>query len=110
MSEEKIISIDEGRIREHLSEMVLSTVEETLNALLDAEADRLCKARKYERKAERADIRAGHYERGLRTKAGEVKLKVPKWRNLPFETAIIERYRRRETSVEEALIERRECR
>jgi putative transposase len=28
-----------------------------------------------------------------------------KLRNLPFETAIIERYRRRETSVEEALIE-----
>jgi len=105
MSEEKIISIDEGRIREHLSEMVLSTVEETLNALLDAEADRLCKARKYERKAERADTRAGHYERGLHTKAGEVKLKVPKLRSLPFETAIIERSLRRETSVEEALIE-----
>jgi transposase-like protein len=32
-------------------------------------------------------------------------LKVPKLRSLPFETAIIERYRRREPSVEEALIE-----
>ena len=41
----------------------------------------------------------------LRTKAGEVTLKVPKLRNLPFETAIIERYRRRESSVEEALVE-----
>jgi transposase-like protein len=30
---------------------------------------------------------------------------VPKLRSLPFETAIIERYRRRESSVEEALIE-----
>ena len=47
----------------------------------------------------------GHYERSLQTKAGEVTLKVPKLRKLPFETAIIERYRRRETSVEEALIE-----
>ena len=52
------------------------------------------------------DTRAGHYERGLHTKAGEVKLKVPKLRSLPFETAIIERYKRRESSVEEALIER----
>ncbi len=103
--EAKIVSIDEGRIKEHLSEMVLSTVEETLNALLDAEADRLCKARRYERSAERADTRAGSYERGLHTKAGEVTLKVPKLRTLPFETAIIERYRRRESSVEEALIE-----
>ena len=30
---------------------------------------------------------------------------MPKLRNLPFETAIIERYRRRESSVEEALVE-----
>jgi putative transposase len=41
----------------------------------------------------------------LQTKAGEVRLAVPKLRSLPFETAIIERYRRRESSVEEALIE-----
>ena len=41
----------------------------------------------------------------LETKAGAVKLKVPKLRSLPFETAIIERYRRREASVEEALVE-----
>ena len=38
-------------------------------------------------------------------RAGEVTLKVPKLRQQTFETAIIERYRRREASVEEALIE-----
>src|SRR5262245_57447584 len=48
--------------------------------------------------------RAGHYERGLQTKAGEVRLRVPKLRQQTFETAIIERYRRRE-SWEEALVE-----
>ena len=53
----------------------------------------------------RRDIRAGHYERNLHTRAGEVRLKVPKLRQQTFETAIIERYRRRESSVEEALIE-----
>ncbi len=41
----------------------------------------------------------------MQTKAGEVSLKVPKLRSLPFETAIIERYKRRESSVEEALVE-----
>lgn len=101
----KIIRIDEGQIKEHLSGMVLRTVEETLNALLDEEADRLCGARKYERSEDRKDTRAGKYPRQLYTKAGEVTLKVPKLRTLPFETAIIERYKRRETSVEEALIE-----
>ena len=46
MSDEKpmgqVIQIDEARIRDHLGEMVRGTVEETLNAMLDAEADQLC--------------------------------------------------------------------
>ena len=51
------------------------------------------------------DYRAGSYDRKLHTKAGEVQLKVPKLRKATFETAIIERYKRRESSVEEALME-----
>ena len=109
MSDEKsmgqVIQIDEARIRDHLGEMVRGTVEETLNAMLDAEADRLCGAGRYERSEARQDTRAGSYERTLQTSAGEVHLKVPKLRRQTFETAIIERYRRRESSVEEALIE-----
>src|SRR5438034_5594730 len=100
-----VITIDDERIKSHLDRVVRGTVEETLNALLDAEADRLCNAQRYERSAARRDTRAGHYERNLQTKAGEVRLKVPKLRQQTFETAIIERYRRRESSVEEALIE-----
>jgi putative transposase len=109
MSEEdgmgQVIQIDEGPIRDHLGAMVRGTVEETLNAMLDAEADRLCGAARYERSEQRQDTRAGSYERTLETRAGEVTLKVPKLRRQTFETAIIERYRRRESSVEEALIE-----
>src|SRR5260221_9040367 len=100
-----VITIDDERIKSHLDRVVRGTVEETLNALLDAEADRLCNAQRYERSDARRDSRAGHYERGLQTKAGEVGLRVPKLRQQTFETAIIERYRRRESSVEEALIE-----
>ena len=80
-------------------------MEETLNAFLDAEADGLCKAGRYERSPERVDTRAGHYHRGLETRAGRVDLKVPKLRTLPFESQIIERFRCREASVEEALVE-----
>lgn len=101
----KVIKIDEGRIRDHLGEMVRGTVEEALNGMLDAEADRLCKAARYERSPERVDTRAGHYKRKLHTKAGEVTLNMPKLRAQTFETAIVERYRRREASVEESLIE-----
>jgi transposase-like protein len=101
----QVIKIDEARIHDHLGQVVRSTVEETLNGLLDAEADRVCGAARYERSQTRHDTRAGHYERTLHTRAGEVRLKVPKLRKLPLETAIIERYRRREASVEESLIE-----
>src|SRR6201997_1802106 len=102
---EGAIRVDEKQLRGHIDEAVRSSVEETLNALLDAEAEGICRAQRYERSGERVDPRAGHYERKLQTKAGEVQLRVPKLRNLPFETAIIERYRRREASVEEALVE-----
>lgn len=102
---DKVIKIDEARIQEHLGEMVRGTVEETLNKMLDAEADRLCKAERYERTQSRSDTRAGHYQRTLHTKAGEVRLNIPKLRQQKFETAIIERYQRRESSVEEAMIE-----
>src|SRR5262249_35743574 len=100
-----VITIDDERIKSHLDRVVRGTVEETLNALLDAEADRLCNAQRYERSVARRDTRAGHYERGLQTKAGEVRLRVPKLRQQAFETAIIERYRRRESSGEGGLIE-----
>jgi len=101
----QIIQLNEGAIRDHLGEMVRSTVEDTLNRMLDAEANQLCNAEKYQRNEARTDTRAGHYQRKLHTKAGEVTLNVPKLRRQTFETAIIERYRRREASVEEALIE-----
>lgn len=101
----KVIRIDESEIRGHLDEMVRGTVEETLNALLEAEADELCGASRYQRSADRIDTRAGHYDRKLETKAGRVNVKMPKLRRQTFETAIIERYRRREISVEEAIVQ-----
>jgi len=101
----KIIQINEAEVKDHLGEIVRGTVEETLNAMLDADADRLCNATKYERTDERKDTRAGYYNRKLETKVGEIDIRMPKLRTLPFETAIIERYRRRESSVEEALVE-----
>lgn len=100
-----VIRIDQEQVRSHVDEVVRSTVEETLNGLLEQEADHLCGASRYERSTERVDTRAGHYTRKLLTKAGEVKLRVPRLRSLPLETQIIERYRRRESSVEESLIE-----
>ena len=69
-----VIQIDDERIQDHPRHIVRGSVGETLNALLDADADRL--------------VGAGRYERTLHTTAGEVPLKVPKLRKQTFETAI----------------------
>ena len=53
----KVIRIDESEMRGHLNEIVRGTVEETLNAMLDAEADELCKAQRYEHSPDRVDTR-----------------------------------------------------
>jgi putative transposase len=100
-----VLEINTSKIEDHLGELVRGTVEETLNSMLDAEADTLCNAARYERTEKRTDTCTGYYSRNLQTKAGVVKLKVSKLRQQTFETAIIERYRRRESSVEEALVE-----
>jgi transposase-like protein len=102
---EKIIHLNEGAIKQELKELVRHSVEETLNNLLEQEAEELTNAGRYERSEERKGYRSGHYERNLTTTSGDVRLKMPKLKGVAFETAIIERYRRRESSVEEALIE-----
>ena len=70
-----VVQIDEKRIHDHLGELVRGAVEETLNGLLDAEADALCGAQRYERSPDGTHYRAGSYDRKLHTKAGEVTLK-----------------------------------
>jgi len=102
---EKIVQLNENVIKDELKELVRNSVEETLNGLLDQEAAQLTQAGKYERTENRQGYRSGKYTRKLGTTSGEVTLKVSKLKGVTFETAIIERYRRRESSVEEALIE-----
>ena len=100
-----IIQLNDKFIQSELKTLVKNSVEETLNALLDAEADKLVQAERYARDTARQGYRAGHYDRSFTTQAGEVKLRVPKLKGVTFESAIIQRYQRRECSVEEALIE-----
>ena len=102
---EKIVQLNEEVIKGQIKELVRGSVEETLNELLEQEAEKLTQAARYERNESRKGYRSGHYDRNLTTTSGDVKLHVPRLKGIPFETAIIERYRRRESSVEEALIE-----
>ena len=102
---EKIVQLNEEIIKGQIKELVRGSVEETLNELLEKEAESLTQAARYERSEARQGYRSGHYDRNLTTTSGDVTLHMPRLKGVSFETAIIERYRRRESSVEEALIE-----
>ena len=102
---EKIVQLNEEVIKGQIKELVRGSVEETLNELLEKEAESLTQAARYERSETRQGYRSGHYDRNLTTTSGDVTLHMPRLKGVSFETAIIERYRRRESSVEEALIE-----
>ena len=94
---QQILQVDQAMLETTLDRMVRKSVEETLNAMLDAEADEITGAARYERSGDRKAYRAGHYERDLTVKAGKMSLKVPKLKGAVFESAVIERYRRRGT-------------
>ena len=87
---EKIVQLNEEVIKGQLKELVRGSVEETLNELLEAEAEKLTQAGRYERNEQRQGYRSGHYSRNLTTTSGDVTLKVPKLKGISFETAIIE--------------------
>ena len=102
---EKIVQLNEEVIKGQIKELVRGSVEETLNELLEKEAESLTQAARYERSEARQGYRSGHYDRNLTTTSGDVTLHIPRLKGVSFETAIIERHRRRESSVEEAFIE-----
>lgn len=79
--------------------------ESKLDAMVREKVERIANAARYERPGGRKAYRAGHYERGLTAKAGRLELKVPKLKGALFASAVIERYRRRESGVGEALID-----
>ena len=102
---EMIEQLNEEVNKGQIKELVRCSVEETLNELLEKEADQLTQAGRYERNEARQGYRSGHYDRNLTTTCGDVTRHMPRLNGVAFETAIIERYRRRESRVEEALIE-----
>ena len=52
-----------GGITEHLDGLVRKSVKDTLNTLLNEEADVVCHASRYQRSPDRQDTRAGTYKR-----------------------------------------------
>ena len=64
---EKIVQLNEEVIKGEIKELVRGSVEETLNELLEKEAETLTQAARYERNEARQGYRSGHYDRNLTT-------------------------------------------
>ena len=93
-----IIQIDRNLLETKLDRLVAEKVTEPLNAMPGASG-----RRDRQRRQIRARRGAGHYDRSLTAKAGRLGLKVPKLKGEVFESAVIERHRRREESVDPPL-------
>lgn len=71
-----IVQFNEEIIKGQIKELVRGSVEETLNELLEAEAEKLTQTARYERSEARHGYRSGHYDRNLTTTSGDVTLHV----------------------------------
>lgn len=73
------LRVDEAKFKNHVDAVVRSSVEETLNELLDAEAEQICGAQRYERSTDRVDSRSGHNSVlmafGIRSQRSRIKLR-----------------------------------
>ena len=97
---EKIVQLNEEVIKGQIKDLVRGSVEETLNELLEKEAESLTQAARYERSEARQGYRSGHYDRSLTTTAGDITLHIHchsfirtgspaiRMRWMPFETAL----------------------
>ena len=81
---EKIVQLNEEVIKGQLKELVRGSVEETLNELLEAEAEKLTQAARYERNEQRQGYRSGHYNRNLTTTSGMSHSRCPSSRGSPL--------------------------
>ncbi|MCC6108237.1 MAG: transposase [Atopobium sp.] len=100
-----ILTLDEDALKDEMRDLARGTVEEAINGILGARADELVDAGRCERTGERQAYGSGHYGRGPLTQAGKMEVGVPKLGGVRFTTEVTERHRRRESSVEEALVE-----
>ena len=93
---EKIVQLNEEIIKGQLKELVRGSVEETLNELLEKEAESLTQAARYERSEARQGYRSGHYDRNLTTTSGDVTLHMPRLKGVSFETIMYNKLRKLE--------------
>ena len=91
---EKIVQLNEEVIKGQIKELVRGSVEETLNELLEAEAEKLTQAARYERNEQRQGYRSWRGSRSLTAASAGIAMRIPRFKRISFGTGIIGQYRR----------------
>jgi len=76
-----------------------------LNLVMQLEAIQQADAEPYQRIDSRKAHRNGYKERSLKTRVGDIRLKKPQFREIPFETRVFDRYSRVEKALINAVLE-----
>jgi len=76
-----------------------------LNLVMQFEAMEQIDAEPYQRVGSRKAHRNGYKERSLKTRVGELRLKKPQFREIPFQTKVFDRYSRVEKALINAIVE-----
>jgi transposase-like protein len=76
-----------------------------LNLVMQFEAMEQIDAEPYQRVGSRKAYRNGYKERSLKTRVGELTLKKPQFREIPFQTKVFDKYSRVERALINAIIE-----
>jgi len=95
LSQEEVLQVLTGDRNEALKFLM----ERILNSIMKAESEEQLGAPRYERTEDRQDYRNGVRERTLNTRIGTLVLEVPRHRNVPFHTMVLENYKRSEASL-----------
>ena len=95
LSQEEVLQVLTGDRNEALKFLM----ERILNSIMKAESEEQLGAPRYERTEARQDYRNGVRERTLNTRIGTLVLEVPRHRNVPFHTMVLENYKRSEASL-----------
>jgi putative transposase len=74
-------------------------MQKTLNAILLAESEEQIGAARHERSESRSDYRNGTRDRKLVTRIGQITLRVPRHRDVPFVTMVFDNYQRSEAAL-----------
>lgn len=96
LNQEEILQL----LSENQGKTFANILQDSLNAIMNAESEEQLKAKRYERTEERTGSRNGFRERTLTTRIGKLTLKVPKHRDgEPFKTVVFDNYSRSEAAV-----------